>query len=189
MQLLLFMLSVVLIILSIPYIRCLIKRIVMVFRLTSVCKKHGHTLHPAHPLWMFGNRYGSACDFHIETEDRIYAVKLFEVPYKSSTLVFDEGGMYFSRYNLRLTSPIGATASLAIPGRKRYFRDYSFRNGVRDEWMAKTPQSILLLNPTCFEIHLRQNGGHECPIFVGESVYDFKVESLSHLLSKLQTAG
>ena len=80
-----------------PAVRCVFKRLSCAARLSSLCRKHGLTLHGAHPLWFLGTRFSRRCDCVIETPGQVFAIKLFGVMWSSRVLVFRETGEYFFR--------------------------------------------------------------------------------------------
>ena len=182
------LLSVVIFILSLPYIRSLIKRIIMVCRLEIVCKKQKLKLHPTHLFWMLGRCSGSSYDFYIETEHEIYSVKLFGVPRRLSVLIFMDNGKYFKRYYLAFISYTTSIVHYPIDGKKKNFQDYDFRKNFRMEWEIKTPRNILLIHPVCREIRYQPDRGGERIIGAGAFIYNCEIESLSRLISELETS-
>ncbi len=80
-----------------PYLRCLIKRAACARSISRICRLKNFALHPTHPFWFFGSKYGQKCDCYIETPTQVFALKFFGVSYRASVLTFEENGRYFIR--------------------------------------------------------------------------------------------
>ncbi len=168
-----------------PYIRIFCKRLSLYRRLTAACKKHGWVLSPTHRFWYFGRKNDARCDVHIVTKHDVYSVKLFAIPYRSSTLIFTGGSGYFIRYYLGL---VGVMASAVIPldGRNRLLPKYRFREQFDASWDTKNQHKILLLSPTPFEILRIPREGKQQILGAGDFVLDMHLYSLSRLLGRIE---
>ena len=169
-----------------PHIRIFCKRLSLCRRLTAACKKHGWTLSPAHRFWYFGRKNDARCDVHIVTKHDVYSVKLFSVPFRSSTLVFTGGYGYFIRRYLGLIGIYGGAATIPLDGRRQVLPQYRFREGFDALWETKHHHKILLLSPTPFEILRIPKEGKQQILGAGDLVLDMNVYSLSRLLGRIE---
>ncbi len=176
--------AAILLILSLPYLRLICKRISLAIRLKKACADASCRLIPARFLWFIGARSARGCDLYIETRREIIAVKLFSVLRKKNDLIFTEGGKYFIR---RYVAVIAAGGGFRYPfdGRRRALPDYDFRRNFRPEWELKTPRKILLINPVCNEIKFRAPNGREQIIGTGQFVNNYQIMTLSRLIGEL----
>ena len=161
-------------------LRILIKRIILRFKLKSVCRKYNFTLHPVHAFWFLGRKGGADCDFYIETPYSVFAVKLFSVKHKSSKLIFNADGKY---YTLRYFCPL-PRSYIPIESRKRKLSSFNFRKNVKDSWYIKTFSDVLLVNPVCYEIRNRDK-----VIYSGDALFGMTLYSLSGFIGKLGYEG
>ena len=169
-----------------PHIRIFCKRLSLCRRLTAACKKHGWTLSPAHRFWYFGRKNGVRCDVHIVTKHDVFSVKLFAVPFRSSTLVFTGGYGYFIRRYLGLIGNYGGAAVIPLDGRRQVLPQYRFREQFDASWETKHHHKILLLSPTPFEILRIPKEGKQQILGAGDLVLDMNVYSLSRLLGRIE---
>ncbi len=173
------------VILVLPFVRLMCKRVVMSFKLQKLCKKNCYKLFPTHPFWMLGSKRGHKCDFYIETDRRIFSVKLFCVMPKKATLVFTDKGNFFVRRYIYFMSYGGGIAS-PIDGKQQKYTDYDFRHGFRNEWETRSHRSILLIYPISTEIRLQYGHGEEKLLGCGEFINNSEIQSLSGLISELE---
>ena len=86
----------VLVLMSLPYLRFLSVRIRAEIKIRRACARNGFTLIPAHPLpFFFPNNTGKV-DFFVRKNDgsRTYCVKLFGTLWKRNTLYLIDGDKY-----------------------------------------------------------------------------------------------
>ncbi len=159
----------------------------MTIKLTALCKKQALTLHPTYPLWMLGGKHGSSCDFYIESENEIYAVKLFGAARKSSVLVFDEGRTY--RFRKFMAIPTFSVFTYSFDGKKKPFKAYDLRKNFRSAWENKATHNILLLHPVCREVHYQPERGKGRILGNGDGLYEFEISDLSGLLARLRSCN
>ena len=92
MDLLRFILCAVGLILLLPWIRFVFRRIVMAAKIRRTARANGWTFTPARPLWLFAPNGGTAPDCRIEGEcagrPRVYAVKLWASVRKMQNVYF-----------------------------------------------------------------------------------------------------
>lgn len=81
-------------VLVLPYIRMFFKRLSCMQKIKKLCKRQGHLLHAAHPLWFLGCNHAKTCDLYVETAREVFAVKLFGLPHKNDRLMLKEDGTY-----------------------------------------------------------------------------------------------
>lgn len=176
----------VLLILAYPYLRIFVKRLVLLYKLKSVCRKNGFVLHRAHTLAIFGTRNGSICDLYIETSAEVFAVKLFAMGRHKTVLIFKENGQYFVRSFLAFVSNIGGAVRFPINSRPKQLPSYNFRYGYKNDWEIKTPRNILLINPVCLEMRRQPIHGGEVILGSGDVVNGMEIYSLSRFLKYLE---
>ena len=58
------------------YLRMMIKRAVLSYRLKRICSENRYIFHPDHRGWIFDGLNGSAASFYVECPEKIYSVKL-----------------------------------------------------------------------------------------------------------------
>ena len=187
MEVFLFILSVVLVINLYPYLRTGVKRVLMVGKLKKFCRENGYTLVPVGRLWMFAHRLGKNCDFYIETPNTVYAVKLFGLRKRNQYLVFTREGSFYVRNFIHVFTPYAATARFYRDSKPRKLPDYNFRVGFRDEWYLKSIRTVLLLNPTCVEIHINRVS-KESTVGNGEAIAGMTLYTLSGLLNEMEVS-
>lgn len=177
--------AAVLLVAAIPYLRCFCKRIVCAVRLAQLCRERGYRLHKRHALWFLGSKRGHRCDCHIETNEEIYAIKLFGVKRRTSTLIFTADRHYIVREFLALVS-IAAAVRFPLDSSPKPLPDYDFRCRERDTWKIKTPRSILLVNPVPLEIRRRPTQGGEIILGSGSVVDGLEIHALPGLIRELE---
>ena len=84
------LIGIVAVITLFPYIRCFFKRLKCEGKIRKLCRTKGYKIFSTHPLWFLGNKCGKRCDFYIETENEVFAVKLFGMPRRLSILILKE---------------------------------------------------------------------------------------------------
>lgn len=174
----------VIIVLVIPSIRFVFKRMNCARKLKKLCLKLGYPLHRMHSFCFFGSRRAKRCDFVIETPSQVFAVKLFGVLHTSRVLVFRETGEYF----FRRYSSILLFIFDVFDGAFRRMPEYDFSRG---EAIAngKPRRDILLLSPIPMEVRIQPHSGQESVTGPGDVLFDMELASLSHLLRILENAA
>ena len=142
-----------------PAVRCVFKRLSCAARLSSLCRKHGLTLHGAHPLWFLGTRF-------------------------SRVLVFRETGEYF----FRRYSNILMIIFDAFDGAFRPLPEYDFSRAERFA-AGKPRRDVLLLCPIPMEIRIQPHSGQETVTGPGDTLFGMELASLSHLLRVVENAA
>ena len=178
-----------------PFVRIVVKRMILFQKIKKTCRRHSWTLGGTHPLWFFGTNQNGICDFHIYTGRNLYSVKLFALRHRRSVLVFSDMWQYHIRYFLGLIGQF-SSARIPIDGKKKNLPAYRFRFGVEPAWETAVPHRILLLHPVCMEIRdtrralkettLLANGETEVMLGAGSRVYDMQIYSLSRFLGRLE---
>ena len=183
----------------VPYIRCLFKRLNLLFKIKKVCQEKGHRLLGTHSLWFFGDKNGKNCDCIIETDEELLAVKLFGMPRRRRVLVFTEKREYFTRILVGILLLIRET----FDSKEKPLPEYVF--GVKSNVFPsdKKLRKILLINPVPMEMLMQSEGGKEnklSPFSVenmreengkerilspGDEVYGMEIANLSWLLKAL----
>ena len=172
--------GIVAVLLLIPYLRILTKRIMLVVKIRKCMKKSGARLVPTHRLWMFGLRHRAKCDFYIETRHKVYSVKLFSTKRRLSTLIFQNDGSYILRNEFAIFS-YGGAHRLSFDGLPQAFPQYDFKYRFSETWYLKDFVPVLLVHPICYQI--QQNGKD---ITSGDFAHGIFIYSLSRLLSKIE---
>ena len=187
MEVVLFILGIALAFFLYPFLRTGVKRILMVGKLKKFCRTNGYTLTPVGKFWMFARRLGKNCDFYIETPDTVYAVKLFGLRKRSQYLIFTREGSFYIRNFIHVFSPYGGGARFYRDSKPRKLPDYNFRVNFRDEWYLKSIRTVLLLNPTCAEVHINRVD-KESSVGNGEAIAGMTLYTLSGLLNELEVS-
>ena len=171
-----------------PYIRCFLKRLSLLFKIRKVCRKKGYHLSEAHPLWFLGDKKGKNCDCMIETEEELFAVKLFSMPRRRRVLVFTENKKYFIRMSLILVGIFGNLCLRireAFDGKAKSFPEYDFSFDYKADSNNKVLRRILLVNPVPMDMLRQVENGMEIVVSPGDVVYGMEVANLSWLLKEL----
>lgn len=166
-----------------PYLRILVKRLILRGKLRRACKIGGSFLIPAHRFWFLGRRRGATVDFYVETPNCVYPVKLFGMKRRGQTLVFDSGGRYVVRHYMGLMGMFGR-GRISMDSKPKPLPAYNFRAGFRQEWYLKSIRPILLLNPTCLEVRAERER-REIIIGSGEAFSGMTLFTLPRFLGEL----
>ena len=156
-------------------------------KIKFMCIKKGYRLYPTHLFWFLGSKLSKKCDLYIETENQVYAIKLFGTPRRVSELHIKENGEYFIRSFLGLFG-FGGACAFSIDSKIRIMPIYDFRYKYREEWNIKTPKNVLLVNPVPMEIRRHPNYGREVIVGAGETINGMEIYSLSLILGALESA-
>ena len=169
---------------ALPYLRCFLKRLVCLSKLSRICRKKNYTLHQGHLFWFLGSKWGKNCDCYIETPNEVYAVKLFGMPRRQTVLILKESGEYVIRSFVAILPHVRFT----FHTKPRTVPIYDFRARYRDAWEIKTPHHVLLVHPTSMEIRRQPNRGPEAIVGNGDTVNGMEIASLPGLLGALECA-
>ena len=176
------LICVIISVLSYPFLRFLIKRIILSRKIKKLCKEKGFTLHRTHLFWMLSGRNYKKCDFYIEAYDSIYCVKLFNTPKWSNMLLFTDDNKYFFREIITVRStPFYSDKKL------RTLPLYDFRVKYKDEWGLKTFYNVLLVHPVCHEIRKRTTNGVESILGARDVINRMEIYSLARFIGRLKT--
>lgn len=178
--------AAIILILLFPYIRLLIKRVIMSIKIKKICKRKKFRLYGTHLLWMFGRKNGRNCDLYIETPIEILSIKLFETLHYHSIVYFTEHGTYFVRRFIGFIANTGSMLRMPIDGREKKCQLYNFRRKFQFEWEIKTPKNILLFTPVCYEIRKKPTHGEDIILGAGELINGMEIESLSRFIGYLE---
>ncbi len=174
-----------------PFARFFVKRCILAAKLKTVCRRSGYGFRPARKFWLFSSRRGTQCDFHIETNDSVLCVKLFDCfrPFAFSlrrlTLVLTENG----KYCFRSIVPAGLVAA-SEDGRFSDLPDIDFTSGLRNNENRLNPVPVLLVHPVCGEIRCRtglSDRDSETIISPGDEYRGMRLFTASCLLERLET--
>lgn len=170
-----------------PFARYLFKRISLAVRLKRACKKCGARLIPAHRLWLLGGRRGKNCDFHIDTENEIISVKLFQMLRRSSSLHLNSSCEYQCEHLvIALFGKFGGSSSVTVKTKPRHLPYYDFSRKLPET--DKPQKKLLLVHPACssFFIQSKETGNGEHEAYVGYSIGDCELYALQALLKYLR---
>lgn len=170
--------AVAALIVVVPFIRFFLKRIILLFKLKSYCRRNRSKLHKTRMLWFLGNRKRKACDFFIETASEIYAIKLFGMFRKNTKLIIKENGEYIiRRYYAFLSSK--SQALLFSDSKPKPFNDYTFEIDKSKINNGKAKRNILLVHPQYLEIQRIPQYGKYQIIDSGDILYQMEIYSLA----------
>ena len=182
-----------------PYIRCLFKRINLLSKIKSICQIKGYHLQGLHRFWFLGGKNGKNCDCVIETEEELFAIKLFGMPRRRRILVFTEKREYFTRILVGILLLIRET----FESKTKQLPEYAFSIPGNVASKEKKLRKILLVNPVPMEMLMQAERGKEkklSPFPVedmrienakervlspGDELYGMEVANLSWLLKEL----
>jgi hypothetical protein len=168
-----------------PYIRCFFKRIICAFKIKILCLRKKYVLHPTHPLWFWGFKGFQKCDFHIETPEAVYSIKLFGTKKRPTMLVLQGENKYFIRrfivimhYMYIMLWPVNS--------KLKEFPKYDFDYKRKGELQEKKQRRILLVNPVSMTFRKRTDSGNEYSVNDGDVVNGMELHSLPNLLKNLK---
>ena len=123
--------------------------------LEKQCRKKGYGFTKRNRLWFLGSKYGKEADFAIETEECVYAVKLFGVPRKLSHMLLLKDGRYVLRREFGLLLKV----RFHFDTEPAPFPAYDFNRFAADQ--EKKVRPVLLVHPAPLDIRL-QNPESDC---------------------------
>ena len=178
---------IIILVINYSYIRCFFKRLVCFRKVRKICDRKGFKIYKTHFLWFLGSRYMVKCDCYIETPNELFAVKMFGVDKRSSTLIFNENGQYYIQRFISFVSN-GSMIRLPINCKSHTMPKYNFRYKYKNEWEIKTPHKILLVNPVAMEFRRQMQNGSEEMLDAGDIINDMEIYSLPRFLGTLGNA-
>ena len=179
----------VLLILSIPFLRLLVKRLILRFKIARAAKAAGGRLIPAHAFWLLSRRKGKKCDFYVEMPDKVYAVKLFTVLFKTTNIIFTDQGSYTPVYYIPMFGAWGTVLSLPVPEKAKPLPDYDFKARLPRGAEQKDLYPALLIHPACCEIHRQVELRLIELLYAGDVIRGMHVQSLAGLLKEIKNVS
>ena len=166
----------------VPYIRCLFKRLNLLFKIQKLCREKGHRLFGTYSFWFLGGKNGKNYDCIIETAEEVPAIKLFGMPRRKRVLVFTEKREYFTRILVGMLLLIRET----FDGKARQLPEYDFTCVNKEVSGEKKLRKILLVNPVPMEMLWQAENGKERILSPGDAVYGMELANLSWFLKELR---
>lgn len=186
----------------VPYIRCLFKRLNLLFKIKKICREKGHRLLGTHSFWFLGGKNGNCCDCTIETAEEVLAIKLFGMPRRKRVLVFTEKREYFTRILVGMLLLIRESFDSKAKPFPEYDFAYAYANKAASD--DKKLRKILLINPVPMEMllqaergkesklspfpmeNIQKENGKERILSPGDELYGMELANLSWLLKELR---
>lgn len=173
-----------------PYVRIFCKRISLYLRLRRICRKRNFKLYGTHFGWLFSPWQYPRCDFVVEGDHTIYAVKLIASKSKTRKLVFQtNGSFYWVKRFFLMGRGMPTMAELEIPLKPRKLPDYDFYVET-DVWSSACIKPILLVHPICHEFRresIEMNTRKQEILGSWEQVGNLYLCSSSRFLDELET--
>lgn len=171
-----------------PRVRIFFKRLKFRSKVLKKCREKGLTLQATHRFWFLGGKNGKKCDFFIETEEELLAVKLFCIPRHRRVLLFTDDNKFFVRRFFRHMSINGGFAVNLldiVEGEEETFPEYKFDCSGMPVAESKPLRKLLLVNPIPMDIRIKPKRQEEYSIFPGEMIGDMEFMNMSGLLMML----
>lgn len=148
--------AVAVLILTYPYLRIFFKRISLALRLRRFCRRTGVTMTVASPLWFLASNRRTSPVLFLETASHAWAVALFAVPKRASTLILNDNGTYQIETYLTLINVL--TVVYRFHNRPRPLADVNFYTGAPDRVWIKHFTPVMLVNPGCLGMRTNLHG-------------------------------
>ena len=130
------------------------------------------------PLFFISRNSTKKFDFCVETEDKIYYIKLFSILRKLSQVVFDGAKDYrYKSYYLR---------SIRYGVEEFHKMKMSQRDVIFKEFKSKSVQKVLLFCPVCRYKVSKFVGGSIQEIFPGDYVDDYLFSNTTFFIDLLE---
>lgn len=171
--------AVVAIIAAIPFIRFYLKRSVMAYRLKRACEKNGYSLVKTSKSGFLGNRGGRDSDFFIETQNEIFAVKLFASIRKNTKIIITRN----RRYIIRKYYAFLSTRSLSLQfsdSKYNPFGEFDFHYPQS----GKRVRKVLLVCPNPLEINYLPKHGSYKIIGNGDELFGLEFHTIDSFIKK-----
>ena len=186
MEIRLYIIGIVIVCFCIPYIRCLWKRLNLLFKLKRICREKGYHLCGTHFFWFFGGKNGKDCDCTIETAEELFAVKLFGMPRRRHVLVFMANREFFTRSTIIVGGAWGKWIREVLESRAKAVPEYDFSLKHQSVPKGKKLRKILLVNPVPREMLMQEGNTKETILNPGDEIYGMEIMNMSWLLKKLR---
>ena len=145
-----FIAVLIVIIIGSPFVRLFFKRLTLLRKLKSACKKTGRVLISTRKFSVFGKRKHTKCDFHIISDKEVISVKLFEMLRKTSSVYFIQGEEYYCEHRVfHIVSRIGTGLSYSFKTKPKPLPKYDYDFALPEEHFSKKRKKVLLINPAC----------------------------------------
>ena len=180
----------ILVLLLLPYVRIFCKRISLYVRLKHICRKRSFKLRGTHFGWLFSPWWYPRCDFVVEGDHTVYAVKLFASKSSTRTLVFmQNGSFYWVKRFVLMGRAVPTLAELEIPEKPHKLPNYDFYVET-DAWSTAYIKPILLVNPICHEFkreYVAMNAKREELLGSWERIGSLYLCSSNRFLNEVET--
>lgn len=140
-------------------IRFFFKRIILIAKLNTLCRKNNAKLHFVNPFSLFSGIKVKHCDLYIETQYEILSIKLFGLGYKPYYVTFMPERKYTVTRFVIIPGARGIYKQ-PITGKKNEFPNYKFDYKFKSEWKFKTFRKILLINPISMDYMVARDNSH-----------------------------
>ncbi len=149
-----------------PFMRFFIKRIIMISRIKRICSLKKLKYKANYFGHVLGNFNGKNCDFYIETNDKVYSVKLCGTYWRKDLCDF----MDKNHYAIRSLSFQFAHTKNSVKYKVKTKPAYNFRYKFSESYYTKELIPIILMNPTSINVtyNKREIGNSD---FVGEGYF------------------
>lgn len=137
-----------------PHLRILVKRIALAIRLPRFCRRLGVTMTVTSPLWFLAANRAARPVLYLETAARAWAVALFAVPRRRSSLILGEGNWVLETY-MRLWG--GGWAGYTFHSKPHPRPTVSFAS-LPDAMLVKHLTPVILVQPGCLAMRLTTAG-------------------------------
>ena len=131
--------AVAVLIFAYPHIRIFFKHISLALRLHHFCRQNGVTITASSPLWFLTSNRSSRPALFLETASHAWALSLFSVPKRASTLILSDNGTYQIETYLTLINVL--TVTYNFHNRARPLAAVNYYTGAPDRvWVALHPR-------------------------------------------------
>ena len=162
--------SIVLLLLLYPFIRLWIKRLILLKKLKKLCQNCQVVLMPLHRFWFLSSRRSAACDFLLQSERDVYAIKLFSLMRRRSALLFNAERKYTVRRFVILFSKF-SSAAFQFDSKPKKLPDYEFEAVKDPSAKGKVFRHILLLHPCGIDVK-GANFLHNVEVMATQELFD-----------------
>ena len=167
-----------------PYFRLIIKRLRCMKKIKELCRAKGYRMYETGALRILCSNRSKKCDLYIETENEIFAIKLFGVLKRRRTLILKENRDYIIRSYIVILSYV---ARLCFPIDRKPGRmpKYDFEYKLKDEWKKKPLRRVLLINPVCTGMIYSSESGYRAGL-AGDSFCGMTVHTASSFIELIK---
>lgn len=171
-----------------PHVRIFFKRLGLRSKVKKKCREKGYSVQGTHRFWFLGGKNGKKCDCFIETEEELFAIKLFCLARHRRVLIFTDDNKFFIRRFFQHVSMRGGYATglmEIIESDEKPIPEYIFDCNDKQVAEGKPLRKLLLVNPVPMAIHMKPRRQEEYVIFPGEMISGMELMNLSGLLTML----